>query len=159
MEKSFCKRTVLLDVDLLVSTLNDDIIKYIKEFVGNKLIKDARILLIQNKYSLSSREKIEKMLYKWPLVSLLKFERNCVYLKYDVESFTELDIYEYTSDDFLLYYNELGICDTFINYAIYSRHQNKMKTINRILTNIRVRNYFHFQKNIWILTNKILGLV
>jgi hypothetical protein len=157
MEKKFCKRTILLNVDLLVSTVNDDIINHIRCFVGNKFIKDTRKSLIQQKYSLCSRETLERILYKWTLNNLLKFENNYMYLKYDIESFDESIFYDYREQDFLLYYNDNYICDLFVNRELQSQNQTKMAVINRLLTSVRVINYYHFQKNIWLLTNKIFG--
>ena len=156
MEKEFCRKTILLNVDLLVSTLNDDIIEYIKCFIGKKFIINTRNISIQTKYLLSSRETLEFMLYKWKIKHLLNFEKQCIYLKYNLDSLIDLNIYEYEDDDFLMYYNDIEICDLFININIYNLHQNKMTIINRILSAVRVRNYFHFQKTIWIITNKIL---
>lgn len=158
MEKKFCKRTILLNVELLVSTVNDDILKYIKCFVGNKFIKDTRKSLIQQKYSLCSRETLERILYKWTLKNLLKFENNYMYLKYDIDSFDESTFYDYRNRDFLLYYNDNYICDLFVNRELQSQNQNKMAVINRLLASVRVINYYHFQKNIWLLTNKIMRL-
>jgi hypothetical protein len=154
-EKNYCKRTILLDVDLLVSTLNNDIINYIKEFVGERFIKNTRNLLIQTKYSLGSPEKMEYMLYKWSIKQLLKFQINSIYFIYDFDSVSELNVHDYTSEDFLIYFNDFGICDLFVN-IIYP--EKKIKIIKKIISNIRMRNYFHFQKDIWILTYKIMKL-
>jgi hypothetical protein len=67
-----------------------------------------------------------------------------------------MDLYEYCLDDFLLYYNDITIGDMFSgDGTLYDLVQTKMKTINRILSIVRISNYYIFQKNVWIITNKI----
>ena len=156
IEKNHCRETILLDVDLLTTYLNEDIINYIKEFVGKKFIKNTRQLLIQQRYDLCNKENIKKMLYTWDLPDLLKFEDNYLYLKYNLKTFHEMDLYEYCLDDFLLYYNDITIGDMFSgDGTLYDLVQTKMKTINRILSIVRISNYYIFQRNVWIITNKI----
>ena len=158
LEKNYCKRTILLDIDILKRYLNDDTISYIKDFVGNIFIKDTRRILIQRRYILNEKQTIQNMLYLWTVKQLLKFEENYLYLKYNMESYSGMGIYDYELNDFLLMYNDLTIGDMFINDSVNDTFQTKMKVINRILSIVRISNFFYFQRNVWILTNKILHI-
>jgi curved DNA-binding protein CbpA len=158
LDKNHCKRTILLDIDILKKYLNEDTINYIKEFVGKRFIKDTRRALIQKRYNLCEKKKIENILYLWSLKDLLNFEETHIYLKFNMKGFNQMGFYEYEPDDFLLMYNDLTIGDMFINESVKDKVQTKIKVINRILSISRIDNYFPFQRNVWLITNKMLSL-
>ena len=156
IKRNHCKNTILLNVDIMVNTLHNDIIKIIRSFVGETLIENIRILDIQKKYFDNPKETLKKMLYKWKREHLYNYIKSHYYMMYSLDNIMP-NIFEYNREDYIEYYyfreiEELYYIDSLpLSNDINLNHHY----INDVLNKNNIAEYYHFQKDIFIISKII----
>jgi len=92
------------------------------------------------------------MLLMWGNKRVKQLEKHCIYLKYNmhVNDIENMDIYDYTNDDFLHFFYEERI------YKLFRKNRAE-HTLVRIMNVERIGDYFEFQRNVWILHHNVFG--
>jgi len=152
IQKEYCRNTILLDVDKMKNTLNTDVMNHIRGFVGEEFIEDTRKHIIQKNKFTPFKKIVEKMLLMWGNKRVKQLEKHCIYLKYNmhVNDIENMDIYDYTNDDFLHFFYEERI------YKLFRKNRAE-HTLVRIMNVERIGDYFEFQRNVWILHHNVFG--
>lgn len=145
--KHYCQHTVLLNVDKMISVLNDDILNYIKSFIHPLFLENIRRYSIRIKYFLFPRQTIWDFLNKLSLKQIKLLCSNHLSLLYDLTSFSNLDYLNQISDDalFMNYYH-IHNSHYFFDYSTFHR-RSKKKFINFIISNNDIIHSFEFLRD------------
>jgi len=158
LDKKQCRNTLLFNLEKVKQKLNSDVLNIICEFVGETFIENIRRIGIQRKYFPLTHFDLQTMLLKWKKNDLQKFEKNYLYLRYDLSNVNREIIYSYDDDDYFMYFNETRIYGYFVSAKQRGniKKQTKNTIVDRILNRDNIENYYPFQRNVWLLTNKIM---
>ena len=161
-QKEYCKRTILLNIDLMKTILNEDVISYIKTFINPIFLENIRKSLIQKKHFRYPQEKMFRLLYSFSVKQLYNICKNNLFLLYNsikIEEDTFLNDNEdniLTNDYIFMNYFENMDCHALFDSNILSVN-NKKKIIKKIISNHRFLHYYEFQKEVFILNKIICG--
>jgi hypothetical protein len=144
LEKEHCKNTIVLNIDLLKSTLNDDIINHIKSFIEIPFLDNIRKTLIQKKYFKNPTKDMKTILQKFTPNQIHNYCKLNLNTMYNLNNFTNLNNYIGLN----IQYHE--IYDTNILLI-----KKKKTLIRKLLSNNCLVNYYEFQRDMFML-NKIL---
>ena len=153
--KEYCKKTILLDVNRMIKTLNTDIIKYIKSFVDPDFLEKIRISGIKYKYFAFPRQKMNDLLNNLSVNQLHLLLHNNLYTFYNLQGYEYDDDINSISDtvDFISHY------EVFTCHPFYDRSTRKMTKKKRIIKNIlndeRLINYYNFQRDLYFINKWI----
>jgi hypothetical protein len=152
--KKYCQRTILLDVNKMISTLNPDVLTHIKSFINPLFLENIRRSCIREKHFLFPRQKINDILDSMSVNQIHMFCKNNLSLVYDMDSFSTETALNQISDDalFMQYYQIRNSHLSFDSDILFIN--KKKKIIKRILENTSTINYYEFQRDLFIL-NKI----
>lgn len=125
-KKEYCKKTILLDVNRMIKTLNADIIKNIKSFVDPDFLEKIRISGIKYKYFAFPRQKMNDLLNNLTVNQLHSLLHNNLYTFYNLQGYEYDDDINSISDtvDFISHY------DVFTCHPFYDRTTRKMTKKN-----------------------------
>jgi len=156
IKRNHCKNTIILNVDLIVKRLNKDIINIIRSFVGEEIIENMRKLDIQKKYFKNPKETLKKMLYKWKREHLYNYIKNHYYMMFSFDNI-ESNIFEYNRGDFMEYYYFREIEELYYIDSVQLLNNNNLKKqyINDVLNINNIAEYYHFQKEVFIISKII----
>jgi hypothetical protein len=159
-QKQYCQRTVLLNVNKMVLTLNEDIINYIKSFIEPEFLENVRRSCITDRYFPFARQRVNDLLNNMSVQQLHLLCKNNLWMLYDLN--------EFKHDTSL---NEINDIVLFINY--YHNHNshmifdtdvlsiNKKKKIIReimeTVTSSGLVNYYGFQRELYFVNKRILA--
>jgi hypothetical protein len=155
-QKEYCKRTILLNIDLMKTKLNGDVISYIKTFLNPIFLENIRKSSIQKKHFKFPQEKMSDLLYTFSLKQILKICKNNLFLLYNSIKIEEDHFLNDNEDNmltndyiFMNYFENMDCHSLFDSNILLIR--NKKKIIKKIISNHRFVHYYEFQKEIFIL--------
>lgn len=152
IKRNHCKNTILLNVNSMINTLNNDIINIIRSFVGETLIENIRMLGVQKRYFNNPKETLKKMLCKWKRVHLHNYIKSHYYMMFSFDNI-QSNIFEYDREDFMEYYYFREIDELYyIDSLPLSNDNSKQQYINDALNTNNIAEYYHFQKDVFILS-------
>jgi hypothetical protein len=156
IKRNHCKNTILLNVDIMVNTLHNDIIKIIRSFVGETLIENIRILDIQKRYFKNPKETLKRMLYKWKREHLYNYIKSHYYMMYSFDNI-QSNIFEYNRGDYMEYYYFREIEELYYIDSLPLSNDNNLNRhyINDVLNKNNIAEYYHFQKDVFIISKII----
>jgi hypothetical protein len=149
-ELDYCKKTMLLNVDKLKNTLNNDVISYIKSFLDPEFLETVRISAIRNFRFSNPKKQVKCILKKMTTTQLIHFCKNKLYLLYDLEDFPDnLNIFNIPNTmNIHMHFDAHDVHTLFDTNILYRR---KKYIIKNILKKINVINYFPFQKELYFI--------
>jgi len=149
--KCFCQHTVLLDVDKMLSLLNDDTLNYIKSFIHPLFLENIRRYSIRNRYFLFPRQTIRGVLNSLSLKHIKLFCRNHLSLLYDLNSFTFQDNLNQISDH-SLFMNFYHLHNTHLIFdSNFILIRSKKKIIQFIINNNDIIHSFDFLRDLFFI--------
>jgi hypothetical protein len=155
-QKEYCKRTILLNIDLMKTKLNGDVISYIKTFLNPIFLENIRKSSIQKKHFKFPQEKMSDLLYTFSLKQILKICKNNLFLLYNSIKIEEDHFLNDNEDNmltndyiFMNYFENMDCHPLFDSNILLIR--NKKKIIKKIISNHRFVHYYEFQREIFIL--------
>jgi hypothetical protein len=154
--KEYCQRTILLNVDKMVSTLNQDVLNHIKSFIKPLFLENIRRGCIREKYFAFPRQKVNDILTNMTVNQLHMLCKSNLSLLYDMNEFNEETNLNQITDValFMQYYQNYDAHSIFDTYIL--QINKKKKIIRKILENNDIVNYYEFQRDLFIL-NKIFA--
>ena len=154
-QKDYCKKTILLNIDLMKSVLNEDTIIYIKTFIDPKFLENIRKSSIQKKYFKYTQMNMFDLLHSFSLKQIQKICKHNLFLLYNstkIEKRSSIWAFDHSND---IDYYEMEDCHDLCDTEILLMN-NKKKIIKTIISDIRLINYYEFQREIFIL-NRLIG--
>lgn len=154
--KKYCQRTVLLNVDKMISILNQDVLNHIKSFIKPLFLENIRRGCIREKYFAFPRQKINDILTNMTVKQLQMLCKSNLSLLYDMNEFNEETNLNQITDValFMQYYQNYDSHSLFDTNIL--QVNKKKKIIKNILENRELINYYEFQRDLFIL-NKIFA--
>ena len=158
-QKDYCQRTVLLNVDKIISTLNKDVIGYIKSFIEPRFLENIRRSCISERHFPYPRQRINDILNNLTVQQLRLLCENNLWLMYDLNEFKNDTSLNQITDNvlFMNYYSHHNphlMFDTDI-LTIYKK-KKIIREIMEIITNNGLVQYYVFQREMFILNKHIL---
>lgn len=160
-QKEYCKKTILLDVDLMKLKLDEDVIGHIKSFIEPEFLEKFRISLIKKRYFKNPRKKISELLKSFSVHQLLNICKNNLFLLYKSKEISEDDYLNSeisrTNDSVFMndaFIDSLDECHNLFDTDIL-QEKNKKRLIEKIIKNKHILEYYEFQKELFIL-NQII---
>ena len=159
-QREYCKRTILLNIDLMKTKLNEHVITYIKTFINPIFLENIRKSSIQKKHFKFPQEKMFDLLHTFSVKQILKICKNNLFLLYNsikIEEDQFLNDNEnniLTNDYIFMNYFENMDCHALFDSNILLV-RNKKRIIKKIISNHRFVHYYEFQREIFLL-NKII---
>lgn len=150
-KKTYCKLTLLLNVEKLLKTLNADILTVIKSFVGDELIEKTRRLFIKQKHFSQPHVSIHQLLKKMTHHELTAFCRNNLCLSFNFAQFENGindDIFNYEH----LFLTEYEVCLCRSMYGTNLEFFKKKRIIKEIVSHPRIINNFEFQREVFLVS-------
>jgi len=158
-QKKYCQRTVLLNVDKIISRLNKDVIEYIKSFVEPCFLENIRRNCISERHFPYPRQRINDILNNLTVQQLKLLCVNNLWLMYDLNEFKNDTSLNLITDSvlFMNYYSHHNphlMFDTNI-LTIYKK-KKIIREIMEIITNNGLVQYYEFQRELFIINKHIL---
>jgi hypothetical protein len=150
-QREYCKKTVLLSVNTLKQTLNEDTMNYIKSFIDPTFLENIRRHAIKEKHYAFPRQKVSDLLNKLTVKQLHRLCESNIPLMYDLTQFPEDDEINAIRESVpFMGHFMLAACHPI--YSSYITSINKKKRIiGHILENIATINNFEFQRELFFL--------
>lgn len=150
LRRQYCRNTILLNVDLMITTLNPDIILYIRSFIDEDMIDNIRIMGVQMKYFYKSKETISNMLYRWKRKHLFHYIKDHYYMIFSFDNISS-SIYNYDEEDYMNHFYYHGNFMFINNYEFPC--SSTRYYVDAILKHNNISQYYHFQKDVFIISN------
>lgn len=160
-QKDYCQRTVLLNVDKMLSKLNGDVMKYIKSFIEPSFLENIRRSCISERHFIFPKQKINDILNNMSLQQLRLYCENNLWLLYDLNEFKHDTSLNQITDTvvFMNYYHNHNphlMFDTDI--LAIPKKKRIIREILDIITNTGLVYYYGFQREMYVINKEILKL-
>jgi hypothetical protein len=150
-QREYCKKTVLLSVNTLKQTLNEDTMNYIKSFIDPTFLENIRRHAIKEKHYAFPRQKVSDLLNKLTVKQLHRLCESNIPLMYDLTQFPEDDEINAIRESVpFMGHFMLAACHPIYSSYIMSINKKK-RIIGHILENIATINNFEFQRELFFL--------
>jgi hypothetical protein len=149
-KKTYCKFTILLNVEELVKKLNEDILSVIKSFVGDELIEKTRRLFIKQKHLSQPHLSIRQLLKTMTHAELFAFCKNNLCLSFDFFQFENENGEIVNNENLFLSEYEVCLCRSV--YGTNFEFFKKKRIIKEIMKFTRVIENFEFQREVFFVS-------
>jgi len=155
LEAEYCKKTILLDVNKLIDTLNDNVIQHIQSFIEPSFIENIRIKGIQEKHFPHPVAKMQTLLNNITSHDIKTYcERNLFMLMDLIDFESNVDEYNINITNYFAHFNAFdGLDRLFLTDVL--RIPRKRNLISRITDNEFLMNYYPFQRDIYVISKMI----